>query len=165
MVDPSAFDGLYAKYRPLVFGTALRILRSPIEAEDVVQTIFLKAWLHPTAFHGGNIESWLTTISKNCAIDVLRKRRHELVAVPIDALRLFASPYDVEEDAIQSLRIRGIRNALGTLSRDQREVLIASFFDGSSHESIARVTAIPLGTVKTRIRSGLMHLRRKAVNL
>ncbi len=165
MAERSAFDCLYAKYRPLVFGTALRVLRNPIEAEDVVQTIFLKAWLNPDAFRGGNIESWLTTVSKNCAIDILRKKRHELTAVPMDTLRLSASAYNVEEDAIHSLRMSGIRRALGTLRRDQRDVVIASFFDGDSHENIARSTAIPLGTVKTRIRSGLMHLRRKAVNL
>ncbi|HEY8315134.1 MAG TPA: sigma-70 family RNA polymerase sigma factor [Candidatus Baltobacteraceae bacterium] len=165
MVDPSAFELLYARYRPLVFGTALRVLRNPIEAEDVVQTIFLKAWLKPAAFRGGNIESWLTTVSKNCAIDVLRKRRHELGAIPIEMLRSSASAYDVEEAAILAVRVDRVRQAVSTLRSDQREVVMASFFDGDSHENIARTTALPLGTVKTRIRSGLMHLRRKAVNL
>ncbi|HEY8297184.1 MAG TPA: sigma-70 family RNA polymerase sigma factor [Candidatus Baltobacteraceae bacterium] len=165
MVELGAFDELYATYRSLVFGVALRVLRSSIEAEDVVQIIFLKAWMHPESFRGGNIESWLTTLAKNCSIDVLRKRRHELAALPMESLRLSASSNDTEQDALATLRASAVREALRSLRVDQRDVVVACFLDGQSHEHIARATALPLGTVKTRIRSGLRHLRRQATNL
>lgn len=159
--DPMLFEQLYDRYRPIVFGAALRILNDPIEAEDVVQSTFLKVWARPQAFRGGNIESWLTALSKNCAIDVFRRRRSEAGTLLTDPVN-HGPHLDVEDEVLSQIECRWVARAVRELRGDRRYLLVEAFWNGSSHRSIAAAARLPLGTVKTRIRRGIAELRAKA---
>lgn len=159
--DPVLFEHLYDRYRPLVYGAALRVLHNPIEAEDVVQSTFLKVWANPQAFRGGNFESWLTALSKNCAIDVFRRRSREAGPAAENSNR--TDRVDVADEALSQIERRWVARAVRELRGDRRSLLIEAFWNGASHRAIAAAVRLPLGTVKTRIRSGIAELRLKAV--
>jgi len=152
---------MYQNHYALVYRVAHRILRNALDAEDVTQTIFLKLWSNPDAFRGGNVEGWLTRASRNCAIDVLRKRKHELLQAPIDAVISWVSADNVSDQVTQRLILHEVLKELLQLREDQRALVTAAYFGGVSHVLLAQTTALPLGTVKTLIRSGIMRLREK----
>ena len=154
------FDRLYAAHRPVVYRAAFKVLQNAYEAEDVVQIIFLKAWLQPSKFRGGNLESWLTTLARNSAIDILRRRRREHLRETVDRVDGTSETEDVETLVLRRLRYDGVREAVFDLREEQRHLVLAAFRDGITHQELARTTRLPLGTVKTRIRSGLAHLRK-----
>jgi RNA polymerase sigma-70 factor (ECF subfamily) len=154
--DVAAFETLYDTYYRLVYGIAARILSDNMAAEDVTQAVFLKVWSAPDAFRGGNFGAWLARVSRNRALDVLRSRavRSEgeiVVDVPVDEV--------VDDIVFSKLDGLRLREALAALPPDQREPIELGFFGGITHEEISRRTATPLGTIKTRIRTGLRKLR------
>jgi RNA polymerase sigma-70 factor, ECF subfamily len=154
--DADAFENLYDRYHAMVYGIALRVLGDAGSAEDVTQNVFLKIWSAPDAFRSGNLDGWLARVARNRAIDVLRSRKlrseNELSeSIPDDAT--------LEQTAMTRIDGQLARAAMNQLSDDQRSLLELGFFDGMTHDAIARKTGIPLGTVKTRIRSGLRRLR------
>jgi RNA polymerase sigma-70 factor, ECF subfamily len=154
--DVEAFEQLYDGYHRLVFGIALRIASDAALAEDVTQSIFLKLWSSPETFREGNFAGWLSRVTRNRALDVVRSRANRpLGEIPADI------PAEASTDAtvfalIDAQRVRG---ALSALSEEQRTPIEMGFFSGITHEEIAQRTGIPLGTVKTRIRTGLRRLR------
>jgi RNA polymerase sigma-70 factor (ECF subfamily) len=154
--DADAFESLYDRYHALVYGLALRVLADPSSAEDVTQNVFLKIWTAPDAFRSGNLEGWLARVARNRAIDVLRSKKlrseSELSeSIPADST--------LEQTAMERLDGEHARAAMGRLPDEQRSLLELGFFGGMTHDAIARPTGWPLGTVKTRIRSGLRRLR------
>jgi RNA polymerase sigma-70 factor, ECF subfamily len=157
--DQSAMAGLYDRYSRVVYGVALRVLASTTAAEDVVQEIFLQLWRKPDSFNAerGKLGPWLAVIARNRAIDHLRKRPME---DDIDELPI-STGVDLESDSAQKLAIEKIRGVLAQLPQDQRRVLEMAFFEGVTHSEIAGKTGEPLGTVKTRIRAGLLALRKE----
>ncbi|MDQ6930014.1 MAG: RNA polymerase sigma factor [Candidatus Eremiobacteraeota bacterium] len=162
------FEASYREHSAVVYRTALRIVGNHYEAEDVTQGVFLKVWADPAAFRGGNKAAWLTTVAHNHAIDVLRRRRTTLLGeVQIESLRpaLTAEPDKVEDIAIGLATRRALRDAIATLAPRERMVVLDSFVDGRSHEQIAQIRGLPLGTVKTRIRQGLRRLRPALLSL
>jgi RNA polymerase sigma-70 factor (ECF subfamily) len=155
--DDAAFEALYDAYHRLVFGIGLRMLGDPTMAEDVTQTVFLKVWSAPDAFRGGSFVAWISRVTRNRALDVLRSRsarpESEMPAdLPLDGA--------LEDDVFARLDSRRLRDALATLPAEQRSLIEQGFFAGVTHTELAERTATPLGTVKTRIRSGLLRLRR-----
>jgi len=152
---------LYDRYSPLVYSVALRVLTDTGAAEDVLQEVFMQLWRHPASFDArrGNLGPWLAVIARHRAIDVLRKRRPQTdledVVVAIDA--------DLEGKAERARAAEKVRASLHTMPDHQRKALEMAFFEGMSHSEIAAKTGEPLGTIKTRIRSALILLRR-AVN-
>jgi RNA polymerase sigma-70 factor (ECF subfamily) len=154
--DVAAFEALYDAYHRLVYGIALRMLGEPAGAEDLTQSVFLKVWSAPQAFVAGNFGAWISRVTRNRALDALRTRSLRPEGeMPIDV------PADGTLDDVVFAHIDGVRvrNALATLPEDQRSLIELGFFGGVTHEELARRTATPLGTVKTRIRSGLRKLR------
>jgi RNA polymerase sigma-70 factor, ECF subfamily len=154
--EADAFENLYDRYHAMVYGIALRVLGDAGSAEDVTQNVFLKIWSAPDAFRSGNLDGWLARVARNRAIDVLRSRKlrseNELSeSIPDDAT--------LEQTAMTRIDGQLARAAMNQLGDDQRSLLELGFFDGMTHDAIARKTGIPLGTVKTRIRSGLRRLR------
>jgi RNA polymerase sigma-70 factor (ECF subfamily) len=154
--DADAFENLYDRYHAMVYGIALRVLGDAGSAEDVTQNVFLKIWSAPDAFRSGNLDGWLARVARNRAIDVLRSRKlrseNELSeSIPDDAT--------LEQTAMTRIDGQLARAAMNQLNDDQRSLLELGFFGGMTHDAIARKTGIPLGTVKTRIRSGLRRLR------
>jgi RNA polymerase sigma-70 factor (ECF subfamily) len=141
-----------------VYGVALRVLANTTAAEDVVQEVFLQLWRHPQAFNAdrGRLAPWLAVIARNRAIDHLRKRPAE---DDIDELPI-STGVDMESDSAQKLAIEKVRGVLAQLPPGQRKALEMAFFEGMTHTQIAGKTGEPLGTVKTRIRTGLLALRK-----
>jgi RNA polymerase sigma-70 factor, ECF subfamily len=156
--DQSAMADLYDRYSGVVYGVALRVLANATAAEDIVQEIFLQLWRNPQAFdvNRGRLAPWLAVIARNRAIDHLRKRPPE---DDIDELPI-AAGIDMEGEAAQKLAVDKVRGVLAQLPQDQRKALEMAFFEGMTHTEIAGKTGEPLGTVKTRIRSGLLALRK-----
>jgi RNA polymerase sigma-70 factor (ECF subfamily) len=163
-----AFACLYDRYRGTIFGLALRILRDRPEAEEVLTDTFLHAWDHALAFdpNRGSVAGWLVTCCRSRAIDRLRARGRREAAlgalgrepgVRSDAGR--AGGGGPEEHADLLLKRRRIRTALGALALPQREAIELAYYGGLSHSEIASTLGEPLGTVKTRIRQGLIALR------
>jgi RNA polymerase sigma-70 factor (ECF subfamily) len=154
--DAAAFERMYDAYHRLVFGIALRMLSDTTMAEDLTQSVFLKVWSSPDSFREGNFAAWLARVTRNRALDVLRSRAARSEAeIPAD-IAMDGTIDDVVFARIDSQRVR---SALAALPEEQRSVIEMGFFGGITHEEIARRTGIPLGTIKTRIRSGLRRLR------
>ncbi|HEV7675294.1 MAG TPA: sigma-70 family RNA polymerase sigma factor [Candidatus Angelobacter sp.] len=156
--DQSAMTELYDRYAGVVYGVAIRVLTSTAAAEDVVQEVFLQLWRNPRAFDAdrGRLAPWLAVISRNRAIDFLRKRPPEddINEMPI------ATGVNLEDEASQKLTVDKVRGVLVQLPQDQRKALEMAFFEGMTHTEIAGKTGDPLGTIKTRIRTGLLALRK-----
>jgi RNA polymerase sigma-70 factor (ECF subfamily) len=156
--DQNAMADLYDRYSGIVYGVALRVLGDTTAAEDVLQEIFLQLWRRPQAYKAdrGGLAPWLAVIARNRAIDVLRKRppENDLTELPV------AVAIDLEDVAAQRLAVEKVRRAIAQLPEEQRSALEMAFFEGLTHAEIATKTGDPLGTVKTRIRSALMAVRK-----
>lgn len=154
--DAAAFETLYDEYHRLVYGVAYRMLNDATASEDVTQSVFLKIWSTPDIFSAGNFPAWIARVARNRALDVLRSRsahaEGELPEGLPDVDRL-------EEQVFASIDAAKVRVALAHLPREQRDPIELGFFSGITHEEIAKRSGIPLGTVKTRIRTGLRRLR------
>ena len=150
------------RFQRRVFGLALSIVNDPALAEDVAQEALAKAWRHAQAYDArrGSVATWLLTITRNLAIDALRLRR----AQPTDpevlvALELPSSSAEPADLAASQDDAERIRVAVGRLPLDQRRALVLAAFHGRTAKEISMAEGIPLGTAKTRIRSGLIKLR------
>ena len=157
--DQHAMAELYNRYAKVVYGVALRVLQNAEAAEDVLQDVFLQLWRNPDAFDAsrGTMAAWLAVISRHRSIDRLRQRRPE---TDIEEC-IIACGRDLSEETERNLVIEKVRQALAEMNPDHRTVLELAFFQGLTHTDIAQKTGEPLGTVKTRIRSGLQKLREK----
>ncbi|MBV8722303.1 MAG: sigma-70 family RNA polymerase sigma factor [Candidatus Eremiobacteraeota bacterium] len=153
--DTNAFESIYDANHRLVYGVALRMLGDAPGAEDVTQAVFLKIWNAPDLFRGGNFAAWIVRVTRNRALDVLRSRTRSEGELP-EALPEQETLEDVAFARIDAERVRA---ALAALPSEQREPIELGFFGGITHEEIARRCKIPLGTIKTRIRTGLRKLR------
>ena len=156
--DQSAVAELYDRYSSVVYAVALRVLGDTGAAEDVLQEVFLQLWRNPSAFDAarGSLGAWLAVITRNRAIDSLRKRRP---AIDLEDVVVSVAP-DLAADADRSRAAEKVRGVLGMMAGAQRTVLEMAYFEGMSHSEIAAKTGEPLGTIKTRIRAGLMALRK-----
>jgi RNA polymerase sigma-70 factor (ECF subfamily) len=157
--DQQAMSELYDRYGKVVYAVALRVLQDAAGAEDVLQDVFLQLWRNPDAFDAsrGSLAAWLAVISRHRSIDRLRKRRPE---TDIENCVIASSP-ELRDETERALVIEKIRVVLAEMNPDQRKGLELAFFEGLTHTEIAAKTGEPLGTVKTRIRSGLQLLRAK----
>lgn len=157
--EPGAMSELYDRYSSVVYGVALRVLQDTAAAEDVLQDIFLQLWRKPDAFDSsrGSLAAWLAVIARHRAIDRLRQRRPETDIEEV----VIAGDTDLRDETERSLVIDKVRLALNEMSGDQRNALELAYFQGLTHREIAEKTGEPLGTIKTRIRSGLQTLRAK----
>ena len=161
-----ALGALYDRYGGPSYSLALRILGDREAAEEVVQDSFVAVWRSAKTFNPGNgrLYSWLLKITRNRAIDELRRRRSP-VRNPNVSGRSFEGEADPAQDqeAPQAARAAELRSMVGGalegLPRDQREVLEMAYMRGWSQREIAQRTGIPLGTVKTRTRLALKKLR------
>lgn len=156
--DQSAMATLYDRYSSIVYSVALRVLADTGAAEDVLQEVFMQLWRNPTAFDAsrGSLGAWLAVITRNRSIDALRKRRSE---TDIDDVIVSVQP-DLASEAERTRALEKVRGVLGSMPVSQRTALELAFFEGLTHTEIAGKTGEPLGTIKTRIRSGLLTIRK-----
>ncbi len=156
--DQSAMAALYDRYSSIVYSVALRVLQNTGAAEDVLQDIFMQLWRNPGAFDAsrGKMAAWLAVVARHRAIDALRRRR------PVNDIEdvVVAVEHDLAADADRSRTMDKVRGALQTMPALQRSALEMAYFEGLTHSEIAEKTGQPLGTIKTRIRTGLLSLRK-----
>lgn len=156
--EEAALLALYQRYGSLVYGLALRVLQNPTPAEEVTQDIFLKIWQRPERWNpaAGHFHSWLLTITRNAAIDRLRRERHNWTQTLEPLEHLGAGEPDGEINWYDGQLLATL---LMELPSEQRQLIELAFFQGYTHSELAENLALPLGTVKTRLRSGLQKLR------
>lgn len=163
--DDQALGELYDLFGATLYALALRIVRVPGDAEEITQEAFLYAWERAATFdaHRAGVATWLGTLVRSRAIDRLRSQQSQTrrraglaqqVAVAEDAPRRLP-----DDEAALNETGRQVRAALDSLPAEQREVLEIAYFEGLSQSEIAERLATPLGTVKTRMRQGMIKLK------
>ena len=165
--DPSAIDDLYERFRRPAFALARRILADDVLAEDVLQEVFLSVWRDPSAYERGrgSVASWLLAVVHHKAVDAVRReesqRRRQALAEEDLALDEPIAARDVEDDAWTRVVSERVRTALGGLLGAQREALTLAYYGGYTQREVAALTGTPLGTVKTRMLSGMRRLKQE----
>ncbi|HEX4376668.1 MAG TPA: sigma-70 family RNA polymerase sigma factor [Steroidobacteraceae bacterium] len=165
--DRTAFMKFYDRFSPLLFSVAARVLSDRKEAEDVLQEVMLVIWKKSGEYDPelGSLSSWAVVLTRNRALDRLRARTRRLrlieeVALMSDGPEQSASPS--AGDVVHGReRAEALRNALTELPPDQRMAIELAFFAGLSQSDIATRLQQPLGTVKARIRRGMLRLRER----
>lgn len=169
---PEALSELYDRYARLVYSLALNTVGNAHSAEEIVQDVFFRVWEKADTYRAeqSKVSTWLSSIARNRAIDVLRKRkvRPEGQSVAwndvIQETITRKDGYDPEEQVEQSLEARRVRAALASLPVEQQKVLTLAYFFGYTQSQIAVELREPLGTVKTRIRTAMQKLRELLVD-
>jgi len=158
---------LYDKYGALVYTVIFRAVNNQSTAEDLAQETFLRIWnrIHTFDAERGRLEGWLVTVARNRAFDYLRSIRNapsqsSATLEDLEQAGLFVSR---ESQPDRMLREKAVTKALESLSRDQREVLELTHFEGMTQTEIASKLNKPLGTVKSLVRSALKNLRSAVV--
>lgn len=161
--DESALSTLYDRYSPMLFGVLMRVLNDRQAAEEVLQDLFLQLWRNADQFdpNRGSLPAWLMVIGRNRAISRLRGRRDREVLEEEegDFAGTFASPQNIEDEAARNQMARNVSTALQQLPAEQRQAVELAYFEGMTQSEIASKTGIPLGTVKTRVRTAMQTLR------
>ncbi|PWU19153.1 MAG: hypothetical protein C5B50_07250 [Verrucomicrobia bacterium] len=162
--DLQALSGFYDQTATPLFSVALRILRDQSEAEEVIQDVFVQIWEKASTFDPvlGSAFHWALSIARHRAIDRVRSRERrsrltdELQAAGAAEVAAASAP---DRDALHSEEAGAVRSALQSLPAEQRQSIEMAFFGGLSHPEIAEALHEPLGTIKARIRRGLLKLR------
>src|SRR4051794_5328115 len=165
--DRGAVDDLYERFRRPAFALARRILADDVLAEDVLQEVFLSVWRDPSAYERGrgSVASWLLAVVHHKAVDAVRReesqRRRQSLAEEDMVLDEPVAARDVEDDVWTRVVSERVRTALGGLSAPQREALTLAYYGGYTQREVAALTGTPLGTVKTRMLSGMRRLKQE----
>ena len=159
--DELAFAELYDELAPTVYGIVLRVVRDPAQSEEVTQEVFVELWRQAARFDSarGGVRGWAVTIAHRRAVDRVRSEQSLRDRQLRDAAAPAGAPDSPPDAVIDSLDRDRARRALTELSEAQRQALELAFFDGLTHVQIAERLGVALGTVKTRIRDGLIRLR------
>ncbi len=161
--DAEALAALYDRYAARLMGLAQRILGDTGEAEEVLQEVFLFVWRAAATFDAarGSVLAWLLVATRSRSIDRLRTRRPAARAglTRVDRIPDKPDPLDVEADSATREWETLCRAAIAELPPEQRLALELAYFEGLTHQEISQKTSTPLGTVKTRVRLGLMKLK------
>jgi RNA polymerase sigma-70 factor (ECF subfamily) len=160
--DRDAFSQLYDRFSTLVFALAMRMLKVRSDAEDILQEVFVQVWRQAQGYSAerGSPEAWIINIARSRAIDKIRSLRGtgRSFVLTGDPAPLEAGK-NVEPSVAESEVRMAMNSALANLPRAQRKVLELAYLDGLTQTEIAKLLAEPLETVKTRMRSGIQHLR------
>ena len=170
MRDPHAIGDLYDRYRRFVYYAINRVVRNPAAAEDLVQETFLRVWNRASAFEPARapLPCWIAVIARNLAIDYLRSPEGRLSARAVDLSRMETSRWCSRPDAYArhidgALRWQQLQAAVKALKPTQKAVIELAYYEGRSQSEMANRLQLPLGTVKTRARLALKHLRSELV--
>lgn len=160
--DRAAFERVYRLTSPKLFGICLRICGSRPAAEDVLQEVYAAIWKRAGGYDPGRSSpiTWLATIARNRAIDWRRAHRHAAPAASLDDAGDVVDPAALAPDTMMLDEAdRHLHRCLDTLEAIQRESIRTAFFGGLTYAELATRDAVPLGTVKSRVRRGLARLR------
>ena len=159
--DEVALAQLYDRYRVILFGLLMRILNNREEAEDVLQEVFLQVWRKAADFdeNRGRPFTWLVTLGRSRGIDRLRTLAVRERVAEAGAREAIEEVSDAASDAFRSEQRGLVNDALAQLPDEQKRPLMLAYFDGLTQSEIATRLGAPLGTIKTRMRTGLIRLR------
>jgi RNA polymerase sigma-70 factor (ECF subfamily) len=167
--DQNALAALYDESGQLVYSVALRLLGDAADAEEVTMDVYTQVWRNAASYEDsrGTVTTWLITLARSRAIDRMRSRSGRLqneTAFP-ETFDLPSGGTSPERQSEEAQRRRRVNAALQTLPPEQREVVRLAFFAGLTHSELAARLQQPLGTVKTRLRTGMMKLREQLTPL
>jgi RNA polymerase sigma-70 factor (ECF subfamily) len=159
--EQAGLTALYDRHRSLAYALALRVVNDPQRAEDVVQDAFLSVWRKAASYAlgRGSVRTWLSSIVRNRAIDIVRASRERTLPDEAPLLAIVDPRPAVDDEVAARFDGEMVRTAILELPDDQRQAINLAFYSGLSHSEIADETGIPLGTVKSRIRLGMQRLR------
>ncbi|TVT28997.1 sigma-70 family RNA polymerase sigma factor [Salinicoccus cyprini] len=163
--DRNALESLYIRYEKLLFSYAYKMTSNREMSEEIVQDVFIKVWRKKGAYDPskGKLSTWLITLTRNSTIDVLRRQKMETYEYDerddIDPTQSEQnSPVEAAVEAGEDKAM--IRRAMEGLSREQQRIITLFYFRACSHSQIAESLDLPIGTVKSRIRLALQHLKK-----
>jgi RNA polymerase sigma-70 factor (ECF subfamily) len=156
-----AFNELYRRHAPAVAAVASRLVSDRSDVDEATQSAFMTLWNGAASIdaRGGSLRPWLVTVGRNAAVDCMRRVRAN-VSTDASHERIPATDAGPEETVMQRDVRRDIDQALESLDPEQRAVLELAYFGGLSQTEISAQTGVPLGTVKSRVRLAMRHLRR-----
>ncbi len=158
--DQAAFEAVYDGVVPAVFGLVRRVVRDPAQSEEVTQDVLLEVWRYASRFEPakGGALTWVMTLAHRRAVDRVRSaqaaaQRETRTAMPE------TDPEDVAEAALERIERERVRRCLGSLTELQREAVTLAYYGGYTYQQVAGLLGVAVGTVKTRMRDGLIRLR------
>jgi RNA polymerase sigma-70 factor, ECF subfamily len=160
--DQLAFSALYDATASHVFGTVLRVVRDPAQSEEVTQEVYVDVWRQAARFDAelGSARTWILTMAHRRAVDRVRRVEAATEREQKAASRTVTREYDeVVETVERSLEAERVRRCLDTLTDIQRESVTLAYYNGYTYPEVAQLLGSPLGTIKTRMRDGLVRLR------
>ncbi|HSV20837.1 MAG TPA: sigma-70 family RNA polymerase sigma factor [Casimicrobiaceae bacterium] len=167
LADQRAFEALYGQTSAHLYAVALRIVREPSAAEEILQEAYVSVWHHAGSYDAARSQpmTWLASIVRNRCLDQLRRR--ELATVTLTTDDDDMPEYEVADDALTPAELllrgaeaRSVRECVETLDAGPRQAIAMAFFQGLSHAELATQLREPLGTIKSWVRRGLERLKR-----
>lgn len=162
--DEAAFEELYDAVAPRVYGLVRRVVRDQAQSEEVTQEIFVDVWAQASRFDAdrGKAMSWILVIAHRRAVDRVRASQASSDRDLRQGIKEYQESYDDVADTVEKqMEAARVRKALDTLTEPQREAISLAYYGGYTHQEVAELLKIPVGTVKTRIRDGMIRLREK----
>jgi RNA polymerase sigma-70 factor (ECF subfamily) len=160
--DQAAFGQLYDALAPLVHGLVLRVVRDPAQAEEVTQEVFLEVWQQAKRFDAdrGRARAWITVMAHRRAVDRVRAAQAAADRDLRQGIKEFQESYDDVEHRVEvALESDRVNRALESLTEVQKQAIRLAYYGGYTYGEVATALGLPLGTVKTRIRDGMIRLR------
>ena len=160
--DDEAFSGLYEALVGPVYGMVLRVLRDPAQSEEVTQEVLVEVWRQAARFsrEKGSVRSWVLTVAHRRAVDRVRSAQASTNREERVGRASRDREFDEVVDAVEHrLEAEQVRRALAVLTDLQREAVTLAYYGGYTHREVSELLDVPLGTIKTRLRDGLIRLR------
>jgi RNA polymerase sigma factor (sigma-70 family) len=160
--EQNAFEYLYQNYKGALFAVIVQIVQDRDTACDVLQEAFILAWKNIDKYEAdkGRLFTWLYNVARNCAINFTRSKSYK-IQQQNDSVENCVYDMDEKQAAMININQIGLRKQVHSLREEYKNVLELSYFNGLTHEEIAKVLNIPAGTVKTRLRNALIELRKQ----
>lgn len=160
--DDRAFTGLYEALAGPVYGMVLRVLRDPAQSEEVTQEVLVEVWRQASRFSSerGSVRSWVLTVAHRRAVDRVRSAQASTNREERVGRASHGREFDEVSEAVEHrLEAQQVRTALNVLTDLQREAVTLAYYGGYTHREVSDLLGVPLGTIKTRLRDGLIRLR------